>query len=1191
MTKSEQTLNRIIDQIIGVTAGERDMYPYIRDLLTTKGIGVGLATEQVVVDSSLGGDSGAPDLAVYPTKNNRTVRTPDHLVAVVEAKSGGVLDTQDAAIFIEKQKYIQAGTRWFFLVDQQIVIRRNVEYDLVQTPEIFTWKELRNLDRFQECFGVVGRNALRLEVELERFVEGKTRFAYRNIDQFGRKQFIATIREVSQQLLDAVQGVVDSRITEDLKSGLALVREMETTWGAMVPEWKVGNGHPIEFQKIHDEAEASALSRDEIDRYQEDHDVFAIKVEPYLYALEIEYSTLQRYAERLGVDGEVSLQSNSKASKKVVGSFAYETASLIVSRMLMIRFSEDHDFLVRHISNGGITTFEHYAKHFKEGYQALLRQTYASARNLYRGLFDPSILDWVLHGSEQQVSDALLHAMYLLSRWDFRSVRGDILSGVYDHYLDTSKRRALGEVFTRPEIARYILNRCGFAPGKTLLDPACGSGTFLVEALDQELTRLRAAGMMTIDTVRDILKRLCGLDINPFSVSLAQIQVLWHLMDLFRQYPEAEAKRIAAELLPAINIQGGISSLETMGTPMANSNAQMGIDLEVTNNATRRKTETRFPPRFRRINAAQYDIVAGNPPYVRAHRRGKQRLATEYDEVAEGQYDLYLLFVYRALRSWVKPGGRMGFIVPLVVLEAGYAGALRAILREFKVVEIVDLELLKKKTFHGIKRPTVILIVENTPGSDDDVVEITTLHMGCYDEAADQVDPSKAHRVNLQRHQLYQTHYIDSLSDPSLTSWITMLDFARGATAEWTTKVTPLDVPVLRKIGRAPRLGSIAKTAHQKRTGKGIRPISCFRPTANTLEWDEVLLIGEGYKLGGKKALGDIGPIVFKAQNIFPGGVMGDPMGKLLVGKEQSANLYRYESCFNKEYLFAVRQISQVPTACHVPDAVVFQNTAYLVQLKTSFPLHIWCMSRIIQFYAAKVMRGSIIEDLGAHWYKRQIALLPIPEEADAPGLLDRLAITGERLIEADRDLANQYRHIDALLKASDRESIQNRFLEGDPRFAGVSLGTVSIDATPLAGVRESELEIVANDLLFRVSIPDDELRAYVLFELERQLEVDPDAVITRKDIADLKVPSDLAPICAEITNARSANRHGLFHQCLADLDRIVGLSLELSEDDIEFVLSSMVTDPFMKQVSILWEHRGLRVQPYSDHGDEDRYE
>jgi hypothetical protein len=73
--------------------------------------------------------------------------------------------------------------------------------------------------------------------------------------------------------------------------------------------------------------------------------------------------------------------------------------------------------------------------------------------------------------------------------------------------------------------------------------------------------------------------------------------------------------------------------------------------------------------------------------------------------------DLYIPFLYRAVRGWVKEGGRVSFIVPMGVLEAAYAGPLRRVLSEFKLVEIVDLEALRKKTFRGIKRPTIIFVL------------------------------------------------------------------------------------------------------------------------------------------------------------------------------------------------------------------------------------------------------------------------------------------------------------------------------------------------------------------------------------------------------------------------------------------------------------------------------------------------
>src|SRR5229473_2735384 len=100
-------------------------------------------------------------------------------------------------------------------------------------------------------------------------------------------------------------------------------------------------------------------------------------------------------------------------------SFIYETASLIVSRMLMVRFSEDHGFLRRYISNGGVEVFARYADYYAKPMQALLKETYRQSAELYRNLFDPNILDWALDSSDESLSSALLHAMYLLSRWNF----------------------------------------------------------------------------------------------------------------------------------------------------------------------------------------------------------------------------------------------------------------------------------------------------------------------------------------------------------------------------------------------------------------------------------------------------------------------------------------------------------------------------------------------------------------------------------------------------------------------------------------------------------------------------------------------------------------------------------------------------------------------------------------------------
>ena len=1192
MTKVATTLERIVAQLLAVSAGERDMYPYMRDLLSNKDLGIRLQPEQLVIDSALGKSSGAPDIAVYSSKNGKVVRSPDHLVAVFELKIGDGIFKNEAKVFEEKTKYVQSGTRYFFLIDQEVVSRRHVEHDMDEAPETFTWSELKNPETFQYCFGVIGRDQLRLEVDLERFIEGKTRFAYRNIDEFGRRQFISTIREVSQNLHEAVSGVVYGRIKENVTTANKLIEEMEKTWGSrrIDPEWKTKDAHPIEFARNVDDDSEKPLTLAEVDQYQEEHDAFALRVEPYLDALQIEYAALPRYASRLGVEEDVSLTAGSKPAKKVVESFIYETASLILSRMLMIRFSEDHGFMVRHISNGGVTTFTQYAKHFKKPFQTLLLQTYDNARALYRGLFEPGVLDWVLTGEEQEMSDAILHAMYLLSRWNFSTVHGDILSGVYDHYLETSKRRELGEVFTRPEIARYILERCGFKAGQeqTVLDPACGTGTFIVEALEAELKRLRNAGLMNLDTVKDIVPRLCGMDINPFSVSLAQIQVLWHLMELFGvdKGEKGKANKVASVLLPLLNIEGGTSSLETMGVPMGHQ-PQTELDLGLVLTKDRRRAATRFPTRFRRINSGKYDIVAGNPPYVRAHRRSVGRMKEQYGEVAQGQFDLYLLFVYRALRTWVKPGGRMGFVVPNAMLDAGYAGPLRSILLEFRLIEIVDLELLRKKTFHGVKRPTLILIIENSPGDDEDDVVVTTVPPSAYRVVDDFVDMDQASSVALNRRRLFQEAYLPGVAQQK---WASLVDYDAGQMSPWTTKVVPGDLLVLDKISAAPRLGEIVRTAYRKKTGKGKSRVALTVPeNEKEIDWEQVMLISTGLKLGGKKALDSIGSPIYKGQNLFPGGLIGEPLGRWKKGGESTAYLYTYAEFFDASRLYAFREIAQLPVACPVPPGVVFQNTVLLAQLDEPFPLDAWCMSRVIQFYAAKVMRSTVIEDLSAHWYKRQIALFPIPAKR-SQDLRASLQAAGQKVIDADRDLGNRYRHLDKLVEAGARPLL-TAFQKSDPRCAGIDFSSVFEEPIDLNGVRENGESIVTDDLLFNLVIPDAELRQYVLFALRRRLSEDESATIDRASILKLNIPLNLELALAEIKSIQKQDTYANFEAALVTLDAIVGQSLDLASDEISYIQEQMRSDPFLKQISILWEHRGPRVQAYSDSEGEDRYD
>lgn len=456
-------LAKKIAQFRNDNSGERNLYPLIRDLLVNPTFGIALKSDQVVVDTALTGSRDIPDLTVFSTKAGRAIKTPDHAYAVIEVKRKRDVCDNSTSIYEEKKKYIKAGTRWLFILDQEEIHKWDV---MAKTePSVYHWEDLTDPEKFGVCFADLRPENVALEEQLNAFKAGATRFAFQSIDELGRHHFTDTIREIASILRESVTRLVDTKVAPDLNAANALLQQMEARWGPAVYDWDTV-GFPVEFTNIVDEGIARTLPAEDIAEYPEAHDRFAADIQSYVYALRIEKHLLDEYAARMGIEGTISLLKPRRAgskltdSGKVVESFIYETASLIVSRMLMVRFSEDHGFLKRYISNGGVEVFARYADYYSKPMQALLKETYRQSAELYRNLFDRNILDWALDSSDESLSNALLHAMYLLSRWDFTAIHGDILSGVYDHYLEPQKRRALGEVFTRPEIARYMLERC-----------------------------------------------------------------------------------------------------------------------------------------------------------------------------------------------------------------------------------------------------------------------------------------------------------------------------------------------------------------------------------------------------------------------------------------------------------------------------------------------------------------------------------------------------------------------------------------------------------------------------------------------------------------------------------------------------------------------------------------------------------
>lgn len=229
-----------------------------------------------------------------------------------------------------------------------------------------------------------------------------------------------------------------------------------------------------------------------------------------------------------------------------------------------------------------------------------------------------------------------------------------------------------------------------------IVDPACGSGVFLIMAFDflkAELGRVndKIAELQgkdqhiqdLIDPDSEILtNNLFGVDVNSESIEIAKLS-LW--------IKTARRGKVLDSL--SGNLRVGDSLIE-------DSNFAY-LDHAFT-------WETAFPGVFAE---GGFDVVLGNPPYVRMEflKELKPYLEKRY-EVVSDRADLYAYFYERGLRL-LKPGGRLGYISSNTFFKTGSGKPLREyLLREATIEGVVDFGDLQ--IFEGVTTYPAILTMK-----------------------------------------------------------------------------------------------------------------------------------------------------------------------------------------------------------------------------------------------------------------------------------------------------------------------------------------------------------------------------------------------------------------------------------------------------------------------------------------------
>jgi len=257
-----------------------------------------------------------------------------------------------------------------------------------------------------------------------------------------------------------------------------------------------------------------------------------------------------------------------------------------------------------------------------------------------------------------------------------------------------------------------------------VLDPACGSGAFLVYVFDylmaenKRVASILGSGLFSNDDyIRSILKNnIFGVDLNEESVEITKLS-LW--------LKSAEKGKKLTSLDK--NIKCGNSLIDdssVSGTKAFNWNSE-----------------------FKEIlSSGGFDVVVGNPPYTYRNsitESEKNYFKNKYKSV-ERNFDLYKFFTEK-LSTLTKEGGRSSFIIPNTFLSALTYKKLRSlILDEFSIEEIYDLGL---DIFDDVVVESVIFSFEkntNTKKSE-------TLVKIQRDRKIDITSPAESYYLNIDK--------------------------------------------------------------------------------------------------------------------------------------------------------------------------------------------------------------------------------------------------------------------------------------------------------------------------------------------------------------------------------------------------------------------------------------------------------
>ncbi len=400
--------------------------------------------------------------------------------------------------------------------------------------------------------------------------------------------------------------------------------------------------------------------------------------------------------------------------------------------------------------------FDDFKKEYTDSYQTIYRclksQQYGKilgivdgisatiSKNIYRPFSEEqnyitSKLLELIRKPQNELHDVSpwLDIFVFIGQYNFANVRYEIFGYIYENYLkELYEDENKGQYYTDPAIVSFMLKQIGYygsclkdniseEKGLSLIDPACGSGTFLYSAVDSivnAFTRQNEDASKAIEKI--VNENIFGLDIAEFPLYLAEMSILMRMLPIIigAKYNNPIDKKIKlfktkdsiSEFLDTairntindIDIEGGQQRLFSSSKLNLEYPSFVRDPSDIEDMKKSLENQPSCPRR-------RFDYVIGNPPYIGYNECSKQKILffelmkqgkASLNNVygvnlhstpdAQKKYapkpNLYTLFISLGI-ALLKDNGKLCYIIPQTILTAGDLDVIRYHLAKYTTIE------------------------------------------------------------------------------------------------------------------------------------------------------------------------------------------------------------------------------------------------------------------------------------------------------------------------------------------------------------------------------------------------------------------------------------------------------------------------------------------------------------------------